>query len=261
MIFVARHQTGFRKPIPHYGPRALALAVQSRCAPTAFLPMDSPLTPSPKVGWLRQIGERVPKWWPAKMLGTTVGMTVFFIAYFWVLSHPQHPVTTMPLTAVDHAISFRPEALPLYLSLWFYVSLAPALLIDRREIASYCLAAVGLSGIGLGIFLFWPTAVPMANVDWSQHPGFAFLKSADAAGNACPSLHVAFAVFTAVWLERILRQLGAGRFIHRLNWLWCLGILYSTIATRQHVALDVVAGAILGLSVAIVHLRWLRHSG
>lgn len=222
--------------------------------------MNSPLAPSPKIGWFRQIGDRVLKWWPAKMLGTTAGMTVFFIAYFWVLNHPQHPVTIMPLTALDHAISFRPETLPLYFSLWLYVSLAPALLINRRELVSYGVAAIGLSVIGLGLFLFWPTAVPMSAVDWSQHPGFSFLKSADAAGNACPSLHVAFAVFTAVWFARILRQMGAGRFVHRLNWLWCLGILYSTIATRQHVALDVVAGAILGLGVAIVHLGWLRRT-
>lgn len=217
-------------------------------------------SPYPEASWLHHVGSRMLKWWPAKMLGTTAGMTVFFVAYFWVLKHPQHLVTIMPLTAIDHAISFRPEALPLYFSLWLYVSLAPALLIDRRELVSYGGAAVMLSAVGLGIFLFWPTAVPRVDVDWSQHPGFAFLKSADAAGNACPSLHVAFAVFSAVWFERILRQMGAGRLVHRLNWLWCLGIMYSTIATRQHVALDVVAGAILGLIAAIAHLRWLRVS-
>ena len=195
------------------------------------------------------------------MLGTTLGMTVFFVAYFWVLNHPQSPVTPMPLTVVDRLIEFRPGALPLYLSLWFYVSLAPALLVNRRELVSYGVAAVGLSVVGLGIFFIWPTAVPVPNVDWSEHPGFAFLKSADAAGNACPSLHVAFAVFTAVWFARLLRQMGSGRLLHRLNWLWCLGIMYSTVATRQHVSLDVVAGAILGLSAAIIHLRWVRGSG
>ncbi len=164
----------------------------------------------------------------------------------------------MPLTAVDRLIGFRPAALPLYLSLWFYVSLAPALLIVRRELVSYSLAAIGLSAIGLGIFLLWPTAVPRPDVDWSQHPTVAMLKSADATGNACPSLHVAFAVFTAIWFARLLRQMEAGRFVRALNWLWCVGILYSTIAIRQHVSLDVLAGAVLGAAVAVVHLRWLR---
>ena len=219
--------------------------------------MESPQHP-PEVSWFQQVRRRVLTWWPAKMIGTTFGMAAFFVVYFWLLRHPFHPVTTMPLTAVDRLVGFWPEALPLYLSLWFYVSLAPALLIDRRELVSYGLAALGLSVIGLGIFFFWPTAVPRPDVDWSQHPGFAFLKSIDATGNACPSLHVAFAVFSAVWFERLLRQMGAARFVRALNWLWCAGILYSTIAIRQHVSLDVLAGAVLGAAIAVVHLRLLR---
>ena len=220
--------------------------------------MDLPPQRSPDAGWLRLTASRILTWWPAKMIGTTLGMTVFFIAYFWVLNHPLHPVTIMPLTVVDRLTGFQPAALPLYLSLWFYVSLAPALLVDRRELVSYGLAAIGLSVTGLAIFLLWPTAVPPSRVDWLQHPGFGFLKRADAAGNACPSLHVAFAVFTAVWFARILGHMGAGRALRALNWLWCAGILYSTVAIRQHVFLDVVAGAALGAAVAAVHLRLLR---
>jgi membrane-associated phospholipid phosphatase len=212
-------------------------------------------------GWLHQAWVRGLKWWPAKLIGATVGMTSFFVAYFWVLHHPLFPVTTMPLTALDRRISFRPEAVALYLSLWFYVTLAPALLIDRRELLSYVLAAAGISVIGLGIFLLWPTTVFWPDADRSQHPAFAFLQSVDASGNACPSLHVAFAVFTAVWLHRLLPQLGAGRGASVFNWLWCLGILYSTVAIRQHVALDVLAGAVLGAAVAVMNLCWLRVSG
>ena len=218
--------------------------------------MDSPRRP-PITGSV-QIGGRVLRWWPAKMVGTSLGMTVFFITYFWILRHPLHPPLVMPLTAVDRWIGFQPWALPLYLSLWFYVSLAPALLIDRRELVSYGVAVIGLSVVGLGVFLFWPTAVSPPDVDWARHPAFAFLKAADASGNACPSLHVAFAVFTAVWFERLLRQMAAGRGLRALNWLWCVGILYSTVATRQHVALDVLAGMALGAAVAAAHMRWLR---
>jgi membrane-associated phospholipid phosphatase len=192
------------------------------------------------------------------MIGTGLGMTLFFGAYFRVLHHPLFPVTTMPHTTVDRLINFRPEAVPLYLSLWFYVTLVPALLIDRRELVSYALAAVGISVVGLGIFLRWPTTVFWPDADWSQHPAFAFLQSVDASGNACPSLHVAFAMFTAIWLNRLLRQIDAGRGVRAFNWLWCLGILYSTVAIRQHVALDVLAGAGLGVVVAGAHLRWLR---
>jgi membrane-associated phospholipid phosphatase len=220
--------------------------------------MELPHKRPPQAGWLHQIGPRMLKWWPAKAIGMIVGMIAFFGIYFWLLRHPLFPYTPVPRTPIDRLISFWPGALPLYFSLWFYLSLAPALLIDRRELVSYGFATLGLSVIGLGIFLFLPTAVPPAEVDWSRHPAFAFLKAADASGNACPSLHVAFAVFTAIWFERLLRQMGAGPLVRAFNWLWCLGILYSTIAIRQHVFLDVLAGAVLGATVAGVHQRLLR---
>ena len=233
-------------------------AVQVGSPPVAPSIMDLPPERPPELGWPGHARVRLRTWWPAKMIGTTLVMTAFFAAYFWLLDHPVFPVTVMPLIAIDRLIAFRPEALPLYLSLWIYVSLAPALLIDRRELLSYALAAVGLSMIGLGIFFFRPTAVPRLEADWSQYPAVAFLQSVDASGNACPSLHVAFAVFTAVWLARVLRQMGAGPLAGAINWLWCLGIVYSTVAIRQHVALDVFAGVALGAVVAAAHLRWLR---
>jgi membrane-associated phospholipid phosphatase len=209
------------------------------------------------VSLTRLLGNRLLAWWPFKLAGTALGMTVFFPIYFWVLSHPWSPVTVMPLTALDHGIGFHPAALPLYLSLWLYVSLAPALIADRRELWSYGLAWVALSVVGLGIFMLWPTAVPPPDIDWSLYPSLRFLKAADATGNACPSLHVAFAVFSAVWFARLLRQMRAGRTLRTVNWLWCAGILYSTVAIRQHVVLDVLAGAALGVLVATAHVRWL----
>ncbi len=219
--------------------------------------MDLPQERPPVAGWFQQAWIRGLTHWPAKTVGMTLGMTLFFIAYFCVLRHPLFPVTTMPITGIDRLISFRPEVVPLYLSLWFYVSLVPALLVERRELVSYALAATGISVIGLGIFLLWPTTVNWSDADWSQYPAFAFLQSVDASGNVCPSLHVAFAVFTAIWLDRLLRQMGAGYGACAFNWLWCLGILYSTIAVRQHVILDVLAGAGLGVFVALVQLRGL----
>ena len=219
--------------------------------------MDAPHELPPRAGWLHQAGVRVLTWWPAKLAGTALGMTAFFVVYFWVLNHPQFPVVIMPLTPIDRWIGFLPATLPLYCSLWLYVSLPPALLIDRRELVSYGLAWGVLGAAGLGIFLAWPTAVPPADIDWSQHPSLAFLKAADARCNACPALHVAFAVFSAVWIGRLLRRMHAGLAVRLLNWLWCLGILGSTVATRQHVVVDVLAGAVLGGLVVTAHLSWL----
>ena len=218
-------------------------------------PMASPESRSSQPGWSRQCAIRLTIFWPVKMLGVTLGMALFFALYFWVLRHPSVSPVVMPLTALDHWIGFCPAALPLYLSLWLYVSLVPGLQNDRRDLLGWGIAAATLSAIGLDIFYFWPTAVPSSGVEWSQESGFAFLKTVDASGNACPSLHVAFAVFSAVWISRVLSQTGAGPLLRALNWLWCLGITYSTVATRQHVAFDVLAGAILGTAVAAIPWR------
>jgi membrane-associated phospholipid phosphatase len=199
--------------------------------------------------------------WLTKMTGTIATMTAFFLVYFWLLNHSRLPVTTIPPIFIDRLVPFFPAALALYVSLWIYVPLAPALMLERREMASYVWAVVALSAIGFGFFIIWPTAVPKADIDWTRHPSVTYLKGVDASGNAFPSLHVAFAVFTAFWLGRLLRELGAGPVARALNWLWCVAIVYSTLAIRQHVALDAIAGVALGAAVAVLQLRVLGSVG
>lgn len=220
--------------------------------------MDTPDSRPLPATLFRQFWVRAVTFWWIKMIGMTLGMTGFFIAYFHVLHHPAFPITTMPHIAIDRFIAFRPEAMPLYLSLWLYVSLAPALLVVTREIITYGIAAVSLAIAGLAIFYFWPTAVP--RLETSSSPIFDLLHSVDASGNACPSLHAAFTAFTAPWLAVLLRQMRAGILLHAVNWLWCVGILYSTIAVRQHVALDAIAGTALGAVIAAVALALLSNS-
>lgn len=217
--------------------------------------MSSPGINPASSGWLLESGRRICTHWPLKMTGTMIGMGVFFVAYFWLLEHPIFPVTEMPLTALDRWIAFRPESLVPYMSLWIYVTLLPALLRTRRELAECAVAWVVLSAAGLGCFLFWPTAVPMRLLPGELPPEVAFLKAMDAAGNACPSLHVAFAVFSAVAFTRVLREIKAPEWVRVFNWMWCAGIGYSTVAIRQHVVIDVVAGAALGAVVAWGYAR------
>ncbi len=218
--------------------------------------ISSPLT----ISWHLQILTRIKSHLVLKTFGVPLFTAVFFAGYIFLLKNPIFPVTIMPLTALDTAIGFKPESLFLYASLWLYVSLPPALQATRRELIYYGLAVGSLCVVGLGCFLLWPTAVPPANLDWEQSLGFSILKGMDAAGNACPSLHVATAVFSAVWLNHQLFEVGAPRIVRVFNWAWCAGIAYSTMATKQHVAVDVVAGAILGMFAAGLSLIWLTLS-
>jgi membrane-associated phospholipid phosphatase len=139
--------------------------------------------------------------------------------------------------------------------LWLYVSIPPALLATRQELYGYGLAMAATCLTGLIIFYFWPTVVPEARIDWAQYPNVDFLKDLDAAGNACPSLHVTTAIFSGICLHQLLRRFDSPTWLLLFNALWCVGIIYSTLATRQHVAVDVLAGFVLGSLAAWLSLK------
>jgi len=54
-----------------------------------------------------------------------------------------------------------------------------------------------------------------------------------------------------------MRRFRAPLWIHLVNWAWCIGIIYSTLAVRQHVVVDVAGGLALGGLAAWLSLR--RH--
>jgi len=207
--------------------------------------------------WARAWAHVRAQFW-LKALGTSAFMAVFFAGYFHLLRHPAQVATPMPLTAIDRWVGFQAWALWPYVSLWPYVALPPALLPDARELIRYGWSIGALCVAGLACFYLWPTAVPPQAIDAPSHAGFELLRGVDAAGNACPSLHVAAALFSALWLERLLRELELPRGLRAANALWLALIVWSTLAIKQHVWWDVVAGLLLALAVALPSLRWVR---
>ncbi|MBC7993451.1 MAG: phosphatase PAP2 family protein, partial [Rhizobacter sp.] len=214
--------------------------------------MNSPVVTTT---WRTELWSRMRYCFVIKTVGITAFTWLFFIGYFHVLRNPVYPATPMPLTVVDEWISFQPAALWPYLTLWLYLGFAPALQHSFRQLLVYGLWAGGLCVTGLAIFYFWPTTVPPRLMDVSGYAGFALLQGVDAPGNACPSMHVAVAIFSAICFHDVLRQVGAPQVLRLLNIAWFLAIAYSTVATRQHVALDGGAGALLGTAFAVPSLR------
>jgi hypothetical protein len=208
--------------------------------------------------WAAELLRRIRYQLLLKTLAISAFMWVFFAAYFHLLRHPVHTVMVMPLTALDRAIPFQPGAIVAYVSLWFYVGIPPGLMLNLRDALVYGLWIGGLCLVGLTFFYIVPTAVPPFELgaDVTRHAGFSLLQGVDAAGNACPSLHVATAVFTAVWMHRLLQITRAPTGAFVFNALWLAFIVYSTLAIKQHVVLDALAGMLLGLSFAWPSRRW-----
>jgi membrane-associated phospholipid phosphatase len=210
--------------------------------------------------WLARSWQRLKFQAGLKAGVTALIMVLFFRGYFALLENPRQTPTVMPEIWLDHWIDFTPSAFPVYLSLWVYVSLAPGLIGNFRALAWFGFWISALCVAGLGLFWLWPTQTPAFGVDWGLYPGLALIKGVDAPGNACPSMHVAAAVFTACWMQRVLRQLHSPSLLNVGNWALCLAIAWSTMATLQHVALDVLGGAALGLVFAAASLTHIRNT-
>ena len=210
-------------------------------------------------GWQRRIGQRVTTLWWLKALGTTAFMWVFFLFYFELLHHPRYPVTVMPDTWIDRAVTFSPEWVIMYFSLWVYVSLPGALQRDLKGLLWHGVSAFLMCAAGLAFYYWYPTTFMQPRVDWSNQPLGLILQSVDAPGNAFPSMHVAYALFAWAWIRHELGEIRAPRWLHLLSLLWCMAIGFSTLATKQHVWWDVLAGIVLGLcagGIAVLASRW-----
>jgi len=218
-------------------------------------------TQVPRAPWVDNLTLRMRRHFLLKLVGTTIFIGLFFIGYLHVLHHPAFAVTVMPLTALDALIAFQPQALYVYLTLWIYLGAGPGLQLTFLELVAYAAWLSALCLVGLSIFYWWPTQVPALSFDVSVHLGFQMLKGIDAAGNACPSLHVAVAAFTLIRIRAVLRRIGAPAAFGWLNAAWFAAIAWSTLATKQHVVLDVVAGALLGVAFAYPSLRWQPATG
>ena len=206
--------------------------------------------------WRAELRTRVRTAAWRKALSNTVFLVIFFQLYLAIQNHPAFEVTQIPATAVDSWIGFQPWAIGLYLSLWVYTALPVALQPDSRRLVQYGVAMTVLCGLGLLVFYFWPSSVSEAVGPRSAGSAlFAILYAVDSNGNACPSLHVAASVMSCLWLYVMLREVGAPAWLNAANLLWCAGIVFSTMATKQHLLLDVLAGALLGVAIGWLSVR------
>lgn len=205
--------------------------------------------------FVRNLIYRLWAWWYLKALGTMGFIALFFSAYFYLMQHHFFTITQIPIVFLDTLIPFDDRFLILYLSLWGYVSLPAALLRSRQELLVYGGYCFALCAIGVMVYLFFPTSILQDPSQWAGSAEIIRLKSTDMNANAFPSMHVASAVFACFWLNKQLSQMNAPVVVYIAVVIWCIGIVYSTMAIRQHLFVDVAGGFILGVLMAIITLK------
>ncbi len=245
-----------------YVPKLRGMESQETARAASIYHLPGVSTPGSQT-WRLLLWRRVRHLWLLKMVGTTVAISGFFVLYFWIMEVTAPRAVAVPTMALDRWITPHQWAVLPYGSLWLYVSLAPAFSANLGALRTYVAGAGIIVVLAFATYGVFPTATPPLEADWSVYPMLQFLKSADAGGNALPSLHVAFASYTAVVIASQLNSLRAPRWAWLLNWIWCVAIVYSTLATHQHVALDVLGGVLTTcLALRLIRIgRWLALRG
>jgi len=183
--------------------------------------------------------------WRTKSLLCVLLWLVFSMPYVLISYFPLFTPSAFKPSAIDRWVAFTPGWVWVYQSAYLLIPLAPLLTPTRTGLAVYSRGFCAMTLVGMTILLLMPMRAPRP----SEVPSdgmYALLISYDRPVNTFPSLHVALVVHSLAfgyWQNRASRSrtilLAAGT-------IWAFLIAYSTLATKQHYAIDIPAGAALG---------------
>jgi membrane-associated phospholipid phosphatase len=188
---------------------------------------------------------RLATLWRTKLRLTAVLSVAFWGFYLFLSRHALFAVHTLPMTWLDRWAGFHPQVWAwVYESNFLLVGAVPWLIVSREELRRYTAGFALLSGVSFVVFALFPVASPRpASLEAS--PFLIFITRVDGPLNAFPSLHAG----TLVYALAGARRLGGGRLN---SWIaipllvWTALILFATLATKQHYALDLLAGGLIG---------------
>jgi membrane-associated phospholipid phosphatase len=172
-----------------------------------------------------------------------------FIGELWIPGRALH----VPAIPLDNAIPLKPSWSLIYGSLYVFVILPLCVVRQPEQIRRTVSAYLMIWIIAYAIFLLYPTVAPHAAKIHEQN-FYAWLLgsiiySCDVPYNCFPSLHVAHSFVSALTCYRVHRGVG----IAAVFWAFLIGI--STLYTKQHYILDVIAGIFLAFIAYLIFLR------
>jgi membrane-associated phospholipid phosphatase len=189
----------------------------------------------------------------------TLALNLFFwVGYEWLGHHAVFRIRHVPVTWLDTAIEIKPQPWGwIYLSQFLYTGTLPWLINTTSGLRRYVVGLFFMCSASFLVFLFFPTAGPRAGYH-AESLVLNFIQRFDGSLNAFPSLHAAFLVYTFALGWRLFAGMLSQGVVAACI-LWAGLILYSTLATKQHYALDLVAGCLLGFGAD--QLAWCKLFG
>lgn len=189
-------------------------------------------------------------------VSTIVPITVLMLlvpCYIFIGDFMRGRPVHVPELAFDRAVPLQPAWALVYGALYLFLILLPIFVVRQESlIRRTVLAYLTVWIIAYVFFLTYPTIAPRPTdvagegfVVW----GLRFLYSADPPYNCFPSLHVAHSFVSALASFLVHRGVGIAAVV-------CASLVgISTLFTRQHYALDVVAGILLASVAYFAFLR------
>lgn len=193
-----------------------------------------------RLGW-----HRFTTLWTLKLGATAVVSVIFWSCYLFLSRNSITKVHELPMTVLDRFAGYHPSPWAwIYESVFLLTGIAPWLIISREQLRRYLTGFALLSFASFTVFAIFPVASPRpAEVEASSF--LLFITQIDGPLNAFPSLHAGCLIFNLALIHRLF-----GQQLHPLIavalWIWAALILFATLATKQHYAVDLLAGGLLG---------------
>lgn len=193
----------------------------------------------------------------------------YFFSALWVAAgavlylgsnhFPLRPAQLLPMTSWDLAIPFLPWTVWIYASeifLYFAVYIFSRDLVNANK---YLYSIFFLQTSSVIIFWLWPTVYPREQFPippntalWTAD-ALRDLRNVDTPVNCLPSLHVSSCFLSSfVYLDE-----QREKFAFFL--IWSIAIAGSTLTTKQHYLIDVIAGIGMAVVVYLIFHRLLPY--
>lgn len=172
--------------------------------------------------------------------------------YFLIGALPPGRVLHAPAIALDRAVPLVPAWIFVYGSMYVFVLLPLLVIRDRRLFRRALQSYVLVMLVAYAGFVAYPTITPRPAAVAGE--GFAawalrLIYALDTRYNCFPSLHVAHAFVSALSAYRVHRRVG----VVATAWAALIGV--STLFTRQHYVVDVIAGTAMAAAAYALFLR------
>ena len=183
------------------------------------------------------------------------GLLLYFLTNHLHFFYPQ----LLPLTWIDSSIPFIPSSLWIYLSLYPMLGTSFFLARDLENLNKYLYASFFLLVASVSLFFIFPTIYPRSlfylpgETHEFMRQAFILLRQIDSPASCCPSLHVSCTFLSSFIFLKEQKE----KFI--FFFIWSLLISLSTLTTKQHYFIDVLAGFLISVFSHVIFYNFINY--